>query len=205
MTRATMTVATIVSTLLGASVAGAATTGTYLKIDNVRGEPEAAIAVSGWSFDDCRKGRCVTVASPAAASAPRAATPSSGAGGGAASAAYAATGRAPSDAQGEGGSQLDLIGTLSEVRRFTLSVDKSSPLLAQSCASGRLARAELQRGEETFQIVDATISCRSDADRGRRISPGSAVAQGASLLGGLTITIGSGKVITRTGHVTLMK
>jgi hypothetical protein len=71
---------------------------------------------------------------------------------------------------------------------MTLTFDKASPVLAKVCDSRTLARAELSSGGERFELVEATVSC-----------PASSQATRAS------VVVTSGKVVSRGGHITLIR
>jgi hypothetical protein len=206
----------IVATL-GLAPALAASTDYFIKFDGVDGESAAPAPVDGWSFGACQSGRCDKLSGSSARRAePRPTLTISGSN-------LAAQRAAPvvGDLDGDGAAELAFATQVEEVSSFTLQFDKASPVLAKVCRGKHIAKAELQRGGESLTISDATISCSSGpggagtgkpALAGRTVPKqtqgatfGERVNAGINLAAPLTMTFSSGKIHTRTGHVTLMK
>lgn len=92
-------------------------------------------------------------------------------------------------------------------------------MLAKVCASKPIVRAEPGRSSATMELCDATISCSAIVTPATitlatitltvpRQSQGASFAErvnSGELPGGFRLTVVSGKIIARTGHVTLMK
>jgi hypothetical protein len=211
--------------LLMAAPAIASTTA-HIKFEGVDGESATEVPLDGWSFGACQSGRCSTVSSATA-------DQSSAKGGkGRASmqdfhrsAPPPAKGKttltasqnsqslrggvnvAAGDLDGDGRADLAYAGTLPEVSSLTLHFDKASPVLAKICMGKHIAKAELGRGTETMVIENAAVTCSSGA--ATRTTQGATfgekVSTGLQSGGPVTMTFTSGKIHTRTGHVTLMK
>lgn len=114
------------------------------------------------------------------------------------------------DLDGDGRADLAYAASVPEVSSFTLHYDKAIPMLMKVCSGKHIAKAELRAGGEVLEIRDATVTCSTGmattvpkqtqgATFGERVNakPGTA--------GSLQMTFTSGKIHTRTGHVTLMK
>lgn len=204
-----------------------ATTAGYIKFDGVDGEAATEVALDGWSFGACQSGRCSTVASPrdqasGMASGKRTKEPLAASGQSTQSQRTGVTkltasqnsqslrggvNVAAGDLDGDGRADLAFAGTVPEVSSLTLHFDKASPVLARVCAGKHIAKAELGRGADTMVIEHATVTCSSGA--ATRTTQGATFGERSSVslpsAGPVSMTFTSGKIITRTGHVTLMK
>lgn len=117
------------------------------------------------------------------------------------------------DLDGDGHSDFSFVGTQSEVSSFSLTFDKSSPMLARVCSGTHIAHATLSRGMDSFDLSDATVSCDKSGGGGKnpelmaacdRVD--GACASPALTDGLIVMRFTSGQLKqTKTGHVTLMK
>lgn len=100
---------------------------------------------------------------------------------------------ATGDVDGDGLADLAYTSTQTEISSFSVTYDKSSPVLAKVCMGKHIAKATLYRGGESYEITDATVSCSS-------------AAADALTDGLLIMRFSSGQMKhTKTGHVTLLK
>lgn len=210
--------------------AAAATAG-YIKFEGVDGEAVTEIPFDGWSFGACNAGSCATVVSPRdqasgqatgkrstgvtkpTASQNTQSLRSTGSGGGAGKVSMSdlSVTRTVGDVDGDGQADLAYAGTLPEVSSFTLTFDKTSPVLMKVCQGKHIAKAELRRGAETMEITDAHVTCSANADstvgkQSQGATFGEKVSTGMASSGSVTIKFTSGQMKhTKTGHVTILK
>ena len=206
---------------IGLAPAFAASADYFLKLDGVDGEAAASrpIDIESWSFGVCPNGRCTTLANRSQhRAAPRPTLTISGSN----MAAQRAADPPVGDLDGDGAPDLGYAAQVSEVTGLTLHLATASPALLKVCAGKHIAKAELQRGGgDSLIISDATITCSAGSSAGDAGKPsvaagtvprstqgatfGERVNAGLKPGAAVTVTFASGKIHTRTGHVTLMK
>jgi hypothetical protein len=174
------------SLVLAAGAAHAATD-YYIKFDGVDGESKASVSVSSLSVADTGPRDAASGLatgrrqhSPVAAPVPGRASSDAASG--------LPTGRRQFAPVAAPDVELVAAARQQTMGPMTLSFDKASPILARACASQTLPRAELSSGADRFELVEATVSC-----------PASGQATQASLV------VTSGKVVSRGGHITLIR
>jgi len=211
-----------------------------LEMGGVEGEAGEPAAVAAWSFGVCNSGQCgptsprrEVTSAPALPKSTLTASQNSqslrkagraASGGEAGPASSTATG----DLDGDGRADLAYAMQQAEIAGLTMVFDKSSPILAKVCMGKHIAKATLRGANDSFDIVDASVSCASPmavADRRIDAEPGRMSTnvtvpkqtQGATfgercagatcpVDGQVAMTITGGQMRhTKTGHVTLLK
>ena len=211
-----------------------------LEIGGVEGEAAESAAVAAWSFGVCNSGQCgassprrevasartlpkSTVTASQNTQSLRTARPEANGG-----AAKPVVSTATGDLDGDGRADLAFAMQQAEIAGLTVVFDKSSPMLAKVCMGKHIAKATLRGASDSFDIVDASVTCaspvavaepHSHAERGR-LSTNVTVprqTQGATfgercadgrcpIDGQVAITITGGQMRhTKSGHVTLLK
>lgn len=227
-------------TLASPALAG---TGYLLDLGSVDGTAGTSISLDSWSFGVCNVGQCSTSSTKREAATGKA----SGKSGSTIQASQnsqslrespsrpsVATGVAAQsgDIDGDGVPDFAFAATQDAVYGMAWTVDASPPSVMKLCEGKHIAKANLRRGDDVFEISDAAITCSVQPPQAEqraginridstpaRISTNLTVAKqtqqssfgercqsGMCAAGSMTITVTSGQMKhTKTGHVTLLK
>lgn len=184
-----------------------------LQIPPEKGElASAPVEVSSWSFGACNSS-CSSAGSAHRVMSPRDAASGQASGKRQHKPVTMHISATVGDLDGDGRADFSFVDTQSEVSSFSLSFDKSSPMLARVCAGTHIAQATLSRSMESFDLTDATVSCDKSGGGGKNpdlmatCDRAAGACASPALTDGLIIVRFTGGQLknNKTGHVTLMK
>lgn len=237
------TFASIIATVasLAAAPSAFAASDYLLELDGVKGEASSSVEISSWSWGASNPGIAIDEPGVRAAAAPRDAASGLATGKrthkpirvrGSADQAAGGVNVASGDLDGDGRADFADTAGLPEVEQFTLTFDKATPKLMESCAKGtHFPKATIKMRTASFTLENATVvSCTTgqpaivenkingNNQMPNRISMnvttpkqtqgatfGEKVNQGLHAAGSMVVQLSGQLKHTKTGHVTILK